>query len=100
MPHIPIKTHPSSSCVKYAAYTDAKDRLKKARAMAREKARLRELRHIALFMAEDIYRNADTVPVTPERRGPQDEFSIMNEEIWIENFDHYKRLVKVVYVQK
>ena len=99
MPSMPRKTLPSKSGVKFAAYKDEKDRLKKARAIAREKARQRELRHAALFMAEDIYRNAPTVPMTPERRDEQDEFSILNEDIWSENFEDFKRLVKVVYVR-
>ena len=100
---MPRKTLPSKSGVKFAAYKDEKDRLKKARAIAREKARLRELKHIAMFMAEDIYRHAPTMPTTPDPERLEDEDDESwdwNRAIWSENFEYFRRLVKAVYVHK
>jgi hypothetical protein len=100
MPSMPRKTLPSKSGVKFAAYKDEKDRLKKARAIAREKARLRELRHIALFMADDINRYAPTVPTTPDPEKPEDEeheFWMWNWSIFKEHEEHFYLIVDSIY---
>jgi hypothetical protein len=92
---MPRKTLPSKSGVKFAAYKDAKDRLKKARAIAREKAWLRELRHIALFMTDDIARSAPTMPTTPDPDAPvheEDEFWEWSWSVYAANFADFRRI--------
>lgn len=98
---MPRKTLPSKSGVKFPAYKDEKDRLKKARAIAREKARQRELRHAALFMAEDISRSAPTVPTTPDPEQPveeEDEFWDLNRDIFKAHREHFEGFVRWLYV--
>jgi hypothetical protein len=93
MPSLPRKTLPSRKGVKYAAYKDAKDRLRKARAITRRK----ELMHAALFMAQEIHRNSETPDPECE---DEDEFSAMNWSLYIEHLDLILRLEKVVYARK
>ena len=95
------KIQPSSSGVKFAANKIAKNRLKKARAMAREKAQLRELRHLALFMMEDISRSAPTVPTTPDPEQvveEEDEFWDLNRAIHMAHRAHFEGFVRWIYV--
>ena len=91
MPSMPRKTLPSKSGVKFAAYKDAKDRLKKARAMARKK---RENMYAALFMAKDYMEESETPE--PEREN-EDEFDKMNSDILTAHWGLYKQLQKLTW---
>jgi hypothetical protein len=96
MPSLPRKTLPSRKGVKYAAYKDAKDRLRKARAIQRRK----ENYQAALFMADEIFRNGRTLPLNSRDDDEEDKFTVLNSSIYYEHCDLIARLQKVADARK